>query len=272
MSYVFGPQAFVANVSIDKKELGDRNDGNDGKVRTSAFYRCIPIGMHGQTCVFLANLTAFSLKEKCASRVFHGQEGARTELEVLVEETRVCVRHRHVKFGLSLVSWMENVFALQDLRSLLAAGALGPGERRGGRPTHPVLAHAREWWGFAVTCVLLRYRKDAARLRLDAVRCSVQRCKQYIELYERKSCEGRPWLRELSSKEMRRVSDIETHPDTHFRELVVWRCIAWERLCAADAEHRQQQSKRSKKKDEVQYRMTREQLKMLDGGGNSPGC
>jgi hypothetical protein len=29
---------------------------------TSAFYRCIPTGMHGPTCIFWANLTPFSLK------------------------------------------------------------------------------------------------------------------------------------------------------------------------------------------------------------------
>ena len=29
---------------------------------TSAFYGCIPFGMHGPTCIFWANLTPFSLK------------------------------------------------------------------------------------------------------------------------------------------------------------------------------------------------------------------
>ena len=28
----------------------------------SAFYRCVPTGMHGPTCVFWADLTAFSLQ------------------------------------------------------------------------------------------------------------------------------------------------------------------------------------------------------------------
>ena len=29
---------------------------------TSAFYSCVPTGMHGPTCIFWANLTAFSLR------------------------------------------------------------------------------------------------------------------------------------------------------------------------------------------------------------------